>query len=103
MTKKKRVVLLGATVSIGENALRVFAAHRDSLELVAVAARSNWTKLAQIAHEFGVRRVGVFEDQAFAAAKGSGAFPAGARLVGGLAGLVEFAQLPEADTILVAV
>ena len=103
MIKKKRVVLLGATGSIGENALRVIAAHPDRLELVAVAARANWGKLAGIARTFGVRRIGVFEDNPFAEARQSGAFPAGARIVGGMAGLVELAQLPEADTILLAV
>ncbi len=101
---KKRVVLLGATGSIGENALRVIAAHRDKLELVGIAARANWEKLAAIAHRFGVRHIGVFEDAAFAdARKNSAAFPKNTRLVGGLAGLVELAQLPEADIVLVAV
>jgi 1-deoxy-D-xylulose-5-phosphate reductoisomerase len=101
---KKRVVLLGATGSIGENTLRVVAAHRDKLELVGIAARANWEKLATIARDFGVRHVGVFDDAAFTAAKNNAAaFPAGTRLVGGLAGLVELAQLPEADIVLVAV
>ncbi len=101
---KKRVVLLGATGSIGENALRVIAAHRDKLELVGVAARSNWEKLAAVAREFGVKHAGVFEDAAFATArKNAAAFPAGIHLVGGLAGLIELAQLPEADLVLVAV
>jgi 1-deoxy-D-xylulose-5-phosphate reductoisomerase len=36
---KKRIVLLGATGSIGENTLRVIAAHRDRLDLVGIAAR----------------------------------------------------------------
>ena len=103
MTKKKRVVLLGATGSVGENALRVIAAHPDQLELVAVAARASWEKLAEIARAFRVRQVGVFEDRAFAAARQSGAFAPGTRLVGGLAGLVELAQAPDADTVLVAV
>lgn len=100
---KKRVVLLGATGSIGKSTLRVLAAHRDKLELVGVAARSNWQVLAGIAQEFGVKHVGVFEDTAYADAKSSGAFPPGTRLLGGLAGLVELASLPEADTVLVAV
>ena len=100
---KRRVVLLGATGSIGESTLRVLAAHRDRLELVAVAARANWTRLAEIAREWRVRHVGIFEDGAYAAARDSGAFPEGTRLVGGLSGLVELAQLPEADTVLVAV
>ncbi len=103
MMKKKRVVLLGATGSIGENTLRVIAAHPGRLELAAVAARANWKKLAEIAHTFGVRRVGLFEDEAYAAAKRSGAFPPGTAFFGGLAGLVELAQLPGADTVLVAV
>ena len=38
---RKRIVLLGATGSIGENTLRVIAAHRDELELVGIAAHSD--------------------------------------------------------------
>ncbi|MSU48639.1 MAG: 1-deoxy-D-xylulose-5-phosphate reductoisomerase [Opitutus sp.] len=101
---RKRVVLLGATGSIGENTLRVIAAHPDKLELVGIAARSNWPKLAAIAGQFGVRNIGVFDDASFAAARANAAaFPPGARLVGGLAGLTELAQLPVADIVLVAV
>jgi 1-deoxy-D-xylulose-5-phosphate reductoisomerase len=102
--RRKRVVLLGATGSIGENTLRVLAAHRDRLELVGIAARANWEKLAAIARQFDVRHVGVFEENAFAAARAHApAFPAGTQIVGGLAGLVELAQLPAADVVLVAV
>ena len=102
--QKKRVVLLGATGSIGESALRVIAAHRDKLELVGIAARSNWEKLAAIAGTFGVKQVCVFDDAAFAAArKNAAAFPKETRLVGGLTGLIELAQLPTAHVVLVAV
>lgn len=101
---RKRVVLLGATGSIGESTLRVIAAHPDKLELVAVAARGNWEKLAAIARAHQVRHVGLFDDQAYAAARAQpAAFPSGTRLVGGLAGLVELACLPAADIVLVAV
>lgn len=101
---RKRVVLLGATGSIGESTLRVIAAHPDKLELVAVAARGNWEKLAAIARAHHVRHVGLFDDQAYAAARAQpAAFPSGTRLVGGLAGLVELACLPAADIVLVAV
>ena len=102
--QKKRVVLLGATGSIGENTIRVIAAHRDKLELVGIAAHSKWEKLAAIARQFDIRHVGLFDDTAYTAARANpAAFPAGTRLVGGLAGLVELAQLPSADTVLVAV
>jgi 1-deoxy-D-xylulose-5-phosphate reductoisomerase len=101
---RKRIVLLGATGSIGENTLRVVAAHGDKLELVGIAARANWEKLAAIARQFNVRHVGIYDDAAFAAARGNpGAFPAGTRLLGGLEGLTELARLPTADTVLVAV
>lgn len=102
-SSRKRVVLLGATGSIGENTLRVIAAHPDKLELVAIAARSNWEKLAVIAKKFRVPHVGVFEDAAYAKAKVSEAFSASTRLVGGANGLVELASLSEADIVLVAV
>ncbi len=103
-TPRKRVVLLGATGSIGENTLRVLSAHPDKLELVGIAARANWEKLAAIARRFNVRNVGVFDDTAFAAAReNAAAFPAGTHLVCGLAGLNELARLPSADVVLVAV
>ncbi|WP_414660789.1 1-deoxy-D-xylulose-5-phosphate reductoisomerase [Horticoccus sp. 23ND18S-11] len=102
--RRKRVVLLGATGSIGENTLRVLAAHRDKLELVGIAARANWEKLAAIARKFDVRHVGVFDAPAFASARdNASAFPAGTHLVGGLTGLNELARLPAADIVLVAV
>lgn len=100
---RKRVVLLGATGSIGENTLRVIAAHPDRLELVGVAARSNWEKLAAIAAEFRVPHAALYEDSAYTSAKESGVFAPGTRLYGGPAGLIELTQLPEADIVVVAV
>ena len=100
---RKRVVLLGATGSIGENTLRVIAAHPDKLELVAIAARGQWEKLAAIAQKFRVPHVGLFDDTALAAARQSGAFAPGTQFHGGLSGLTDLARLPEADTVLVAV
>ena len=101
---RKRIVLLGATGSIGENVLRVIAAHRNKLELVGIAARANHRRLAEIARRFSVRHVAIFENGALAEARANlAAFPPGARLGGGLEGLVELAQLPEADLVLVAV
>jgi 1-deoxy-D-xylulose-5-phosphate reductoisomerase len=101
---RKRIVLLGATGSIGENTLRVIAAHRDRLELVGIAARANHRRLAEIARHFAVRHVGLFDNGALAEARAAtAAFPADTRLYGGLNGLIELAQLPEADLVLVAV
>lgn len=101
--QKKRVVLLGATGSIGESTLRVIAAQRDRLELVGIAAHGKHARLAEIARQFGVRHVGLFDPAALAAARSSGAFPAGTTFYGGADGLSRLAALPEADVVLVAV
>ncbi|MDB6128737.1 MAG: 1-deoxy-D-xylulose 5-phosphate reductoisomerase [Verrucomicrobia bacterium] len=97
------MVLLGATGSVGESTLRVIAAHPDKLQLVGIAARANHARLAQIARDFSVPQVAIFDDAAFAEARKSGGFPAGTKLHGGLDGLVALARLPEADLVLVAV
>ncbi len=100
---RKRVVLLGATGSIGGNALRVIASHRDRLELVGIAAHSDWRRLAEIARDFSVRDIAIFDSRAHGEAMASGAFPEKSRLLGGAAGLAELARLPTADVVLVAV
>jgi 1-deoxy-D-xylulose-5-phosphate reductoisomerase len=100
---RKRVVLLGATGSIGKNALRVISTHRDRLELVGIAARSDWRTLAAIAREHAVRDVAIYDPVAFTEAKKSGSFHMSVRLLGGPAGLAELAALPCADVVLVAV
>lgn len=100
---RKRVVLLGATGSIGQNALRVIAAHRDKLELVGVASARNADALARITRDFGVRHAALGDEAAFASAREKKLFPPGTQLQGGTEGLVELVQLPEADLVLVAV
>ncbi|HTL67608.1 MAG TPA: 1-deoxy-D-xylulose-5-phosphate reductoisomerase [Lacunisphaera sp.] len=100
---KKRVVLLGATGSIGESTLRVIAAHSDRLELLAVAAHGRHEQLAAIARRFGVPHVGLGDPAALQAARAGGGFPAGTKFYGGTEGLTQLATLPEADLVLVAV
>jgi 1-deoxy-D-xylulose-5-phosphate reductoisomerase len=102
-TPKRRVVLLGATGSIGESTLRVITAQGDRLELVGIAARDKHGRLAEIARQFGVRHVGLHDSAALAAARAGGGFPAGTRFYGGAEGLCELAALPEADIVLIAV
>jgi len=100
---RKRVVLLGATGSIGESTLRVIAAQQDRLELVGIAAHGNHVRLAEIARRYGVRHVGLYDPAALTAARSSGAFPAGTVFHGGAEGLSQLAALPEADVVLVAI
>lgn len=99
---RRKVVLLGATGSIGRNTLRVIARHADRLELVGVAARSRLDELAEIAHRFKVRHVGLFEPPASGANGVHGRLPAGARYYAGIDGVSELAATTGADVVLVA-
>jgi len=99
----KRIVLLGATGSIGDSALKVIRKHPDKLRLVGLAARQNVKKLAEIAQEFGVAHVGLYKDEAWERAKRSGLFPPGTQFYAGSQGLSEMAALPDCEIVLVAV
>ena len=100
---RRRVVLLGATGSVGRSALRVIAAQKNRLKLIGIAARSDWRRLAEVAREFSVKEAAIYDAGAFEEARQSGAFPMGTRLLKGPEGLREIAALPEADVVLVAV
>jgi len=99
--QKKKLVLLGATGSIGDSTMQVVRSNPDRLQIVAVAARKNWEHLASIAEEFNVPHVGFYDEDAYAAAKASGRFK-GKKLYCGAEGLMELAVLPEADTVVAA-
>ena len=97
---KRKIVLLGATGSIGDSTLEVIRANPDKLELVGVAADRNWKKLADIAREFNVKHVSLSDAQAFAEAQG--AF-GNAKLYSGAEGLKEISCIDGFDTLVAAV
>ena len=103
MTTPKKVVLLGATGSIGGSTLRVLRAHPDRLQLVGVAAQSRHNELAAICREFDVPHAVLQDEKAYLRAQQAGQFPATTQLSSGNEALAELATLTEADIILVAV
>ena len=103
MSTAKKVVLLGATGSIGSSTLRVLRAHPDRLQLVGVAAQSRHTELAEICREFDVPQAVLNDEKAYLRAQQSGCFPAATQLSSGTEALAELATLAEADIVLVAV
>ena len=103
MTTHKKVVLLGATGSIGGSTLRVLRAHPDRLQLVGVAAQSRHNELAAICREFDVPHAVLQDESAYFLAQQAGHFPATTQLSSGTEALAELATLTEADIILVAV
>lgn len=103
MGLRKKVVLLGATGSIGESTLKVIRKHSDRLELVGIAANSSIEKLAQIATEFQVPNVAIFQEEAYTRAKSANLFGQDRTVSCGMEGLIDLATLPECDIVLVAV
>lgn len=99
--KKRRVVILGSTGSIGTSALKVARDIPDRMEVVALAAHSSVSKLAEQAREFGVQQVCIYDESKVAELRAL--LPAGVSIYAGLEGLCELAQLKEADMVLVSI
>lgn len=100
----KRIVLLGATGSIGENALRVIEAYPEHLQLVGIAAHTSADQLAQIARRHPtVRHVALFDSATADRMRSDALLPAGVEVHAGADGLKTLATLPEADVVLCAV
>ena len=57
MAQHYRIALLGATGSIGAQTLDIIRRMPERFTLVAAVAQSRWKELAEVAKEFGVRRV----------------------------------------------
>ena len=103
MNKRKRIVLLGATGSIGQSTCEVLRAHADKLELIGIASQTRFRELAEIAHEFKVPHIAIANEESCKAAKESTLFHDDVTFHSGQEGLIELATLEDADTIVVAV
>ena len=60
----KKVLLLGATGSIGISTLDVLRLHQDRFRLVGIAANSRWQEVYQIGKEFSVNYIAMNDLQA---------------------------------------
>ncbi len=103
MGARKKVVLLGATGSIGTSALKVIRQRSDRLELVGIAANQNAEALAAIAKEFSVPSVCLYDEDAYRSAKADELFPKSIELSCGSEGLCRLASHPDCDIALIAV
>ena len=97
MGNRSKIVLLGATGSIGASTLKVIRKHSDKLELVGIAANQNVEQLAAIAKEFAVKEIGIYDESAWKRASEESLFPSDANLVCGEEGLCQLAALPDCD------
>ena len=99
--KKRRVVVLGSTGSIGLSTLRVAAQLPDEIEIIGLAACSNIVQLAKQAIETGVRNVAIYNENQADTLRDL--LPSSVKVHAGAEGLNELAQLESADIVLISI
>src|SRR5881396_9050 len=99
--KRKRVVVLGATGSIGESALKVARDIPERMEIVGLAANSNANKLATAANLTRAQFICLVDETKIDILRRALEYEP--RIFTGEAGLREIASLTDADMVLVAI
>ncbi|MEJ6717829.1 MAG: 1-deoxy-D-xylulose-5-phosphate reductoisomerase [Akkermansiaceae bacterium] len=96
--KKKRVLILGSTGSIGISALIVARQIPDRMEIVGLAAGRRVEDLDEQAREFGVNHLCLADESRYAELKGERR-----TVFTGAEGLVEIVEATKPDLVLVAI
>ncbi|MCD6726287.1 MAG: 1-deoxy-D-xylulose-5-phosphate reductoisomerase [Solirubrobacteraceae bacterium] len=91
----RRLLILGCTGSIGEQALDVVS-RSDELQVVGLAADSSWERAVEQARGLGVRRLALADRDAAASAAGAWE----GEVLAGPEGLVELIVTSDADLVL---
>jgi len=99
--KRKRVVVLGATGSIGESALKVAHDIPERMEIVGLAANSNARKLAEQANRMRPKSLCLVDESKLGELRAALKYEP--EIFSGERGLIEIACLAEAEMVLVAV
>jgi 1-deoxy-D-xylulose-5-phosphate reductoisomerase len=96
----RRLIILGATGSIGVQALDVVSRSQGELELVGLSAATGWKALLKQAQTFGVKRIALSNPDA--AARASEAWTDG-EVLSGPEGIVRLITEGECDLVLNAI
>jgi 1-deoxy-D-xylulose-5-phosphate reductoisomerase len=99
--KRKKVVLLGSTGSIGRSTLEVARLLPERIELVGLAANGSVEALAAQVRETGVKHVALHDASRVAELRAL--VPPDVKILAGPEGLAELATLDGADMVLVAI
>jgi len=100
MSVRKRIVILGASGSIGVQALDVVARSPETLEVVGLSAHSSWERVVEQARAHGVERIALGDGEAARAA--ARAWPDG-EVLAGPEGVAELIVESGADLVLNAI
>ncbi len=99
--KRKRVVVLGATGSIGESALKVAHDIPERMEIVGLAANSNVEKLAAAANKVRPKAICLVDQAKMDRLRA--ALDYQPQIFSGEEGLRQIASMPDADMVLIAI
>lgn len=101
VVRRRKVVILGSTGSIGTSALKVARQIPERMEVVGLAAGRRVEELAAQAREYGVGHVCIADESKRAELQAL--VPAGTTVHAGAAGLIEMATLEGANLVLVSI
>ena len=99
--KRKRVVVLGATGSIGDSAIKVARDIPDRMQIVGLAANTNAEKLAAVANEVRPEAVCLVDEGKIDSLRRALEYKP--QVFAGESGLCEIARLTNAEMVLVAI
>ncbi len=100
----RTLTILGATGSIGASTLDIVARHPDRFRVAALAANTDWERLANLCRTFRPQYAAMQDaNAARALAQALAADRLATRVLAGPAGLAEVAALPEVDSVLAAI
>lgn len=99
--RKRRIILLGSTGSIGASAMKVAATMPDRMEIVGMAAHQNARKLAEAANIFRPKAVCLVNRASLDELQSALVYRP--KVLTGEEGLIELSTLPDADMVLVAI
>ena len=99
----RKLVVLGATGSIGQSAAKVARDIPERMKIVGMSAHRNLAALAELAVEFPEAALCLTDSSGGGKADLPEAVRNGRRIFEGEEGLIELATLPEADMVLIAI
>lgn len=97
----KGIVVLGATGSVGRNALAVVDSLREHFDVVGLTAHTNASLLGELARKFHPRYVAIVDKRRVDELRSQ--CPSGTTVLGGIDGVLEVAAAAEADVVLSAI
>lgn len=103
MHKAKRIILLGATGSIGSNTLEIIQQFPEDFKLVGISAHKNSQALAQIAETFQVPFIALSDENTYQSAIKAKLFSEHSKLFGGDQALHQLIEATQADMVVVAI